>query len=74
MTKAYPTTQENIHLYLHGYVFSCGYLYERVEYYTHVSVRRIKEEYLGTDASKDYKSSENPDGWERVKIIVGGNI
>lgn len=74
MTKAYLTTQENIHLYLHGYVFACGYLYERIEYYTHVSVRRINEDFLGTDASKDYKSSGNPNGWERVKIIVGGNL
>lgn len=74
MTKAYLTTEENIGLYLHNYVFAEGYLYERVEYYTHVQVRRIKEEYLGTEASKDYKSRDNPNGWERVKIIVGGNL
>lgn len=62
MTKAYLTTQENMHLYFNGYVFSGGYLYERVEFYTHVQVRRINEDFLGTDASKDYKSSENPNG------------
>ena len=70
MPKAYLTADENNHLNLHSYVFSGGYLYDRVEYYTHVSVRRIKEE---TEASKGYKSSENPDGWERVTVIVGGN-
>lgn len=74
MTKAYLTTQENIHLYLHGYVFAGGYLYLGVKDGKHVSVRRIKEEHLGTDASNYYKSSDNPNGWERVKIIVGGNL
>lgn len=74
MPKAYLTTQENILLYLRGHVFAGGYLYEREEFCKFVKVRRIKEEYLDTDASKDYKSSENPDGWERVKIIVGGNL
>ena len=74
MPKAYLTTYENIHLYLHGHVFSDGYLYEREEFCHFVRVRRIKEEYLETDASKDYKSADNPDGWERVKVIVGGNM
>ena len=74
MTKAYLTPQENILLYLRGHVFAGGYLYEREAFCKFVRVRRIKEEFLDTDASKDYKSSENPDGWERVKIIVGGNI
>lgn len=72
MPKAYLTTQENILLHLRGHVFAGGYLYKREEFCFFVRVRRIKEEFLGTSASKDYKSSENPDGWERVKIIVGG--
>ena len=74
MTKACLTTQENILLYLRGHVFASGYLYEREEFCKFVQVRRINEDFLGTDASKDYKSSDNPDGWERVKVIVGGNI
>lgn len=74
MPKAYLTTRENIHLYLRGHVFAGGYLYEREEFCFFVRVRRIKEEYIGTDAAKDYKSRENPYGWERVKIIVGGNM
>ena len=72
MKEVVLSPKEFTHLYIHGYVFAGGYLYERVEFYTFVRVMRIREQHLGTKASKDEKSDENPNGWERVKVNVKG--
>lgn len=70
MKKVFLTPEQNRHLYMYSYVFADGYLYNRTEFYTFVRVERIHENFLGTKASKSEKSDENPNGWERVEILV----